>query len=153
MANVAVKTKDGVTTIIGLNVTPIPRSLEEQNRFSLIDKPAICWIVLALAITSMLLTVLALVVCARTKLRGRKWPWIVAILLGVGNLAVNWTTGQWQFTPLWVLVFSAGFTAAPYGPWTIFAGLPVGAVVFLVRRLSLMAPTPAPQPVAAISPE
>jgi hypothetical protein len=143
LANVAIKSAHGVDTIVGLNVTPIPRSVEEQNRFGLAGKPAICYVVLALALLMPLFTIFALVVCARTRLRGRKWPWIVFILFGFGSLSVNWTTGQCTFTPLMFLLFSAGAAAAPYGPWVVSAAVPVGALVFLVRRLTLMAPASA----------
>ena len=142
LANVAIKTLDGVDTIVGLNVTPIATSLEEQNRFGLADKPAIAYVVLALACLMPLFTIFTLVVCVRTRLRGRKWPWIVAILFGFGSLSVNWTTGAWTFHLLSFQLLGAGVVAAPFGPWVLTAAVPVGALVFLVRRLTLMAPPP-----------
>ncbi len=152
LANVAIQSAQGVDRIVGLNVTPIPRSLEEQNRFGLDGKPAACYLVLALALLMPAFTIFALVVCARPRLRGRKWPWIVAILLGVGALTVNWTTGQVSFRPLTVLLFSAGAARMPFGPWMVSAALPLGALVFFVRRLTLMAPAPGtPDAAAAVS--
>lgn len=153
LANVAIQSAQGVDRIVGLNVTPIPRSLEEQNRFGLDGKPALSCLVLALALLMPAFTIVALVVCARTRLRGRKWPWIVAILLGVGALSVNWTTGQVTFRPLMVLLFSAGAARAPFGPWIVSAALPLGALVFFVRRLTLMAPGPATPDAAVAAPE
>jgi hypothetical protein len=73
----------------------------------------------------------------RTKMPGRKWPWVLFVALGFGQLAVNWTTGEWALNLLSVQVFSASATAAPYGPWILAVSLPVGAIVFLLRRRAL----------------
>jgi hypothetical protein len=99
------------------------------------------YFVLALAVFFPLLTLYALVLCAKTPLPRRKWPWVLFILLGIGKLAVNWTTGSWGMTPVAVQLFSASATAPLYGQWTVAVSLPLGAIIFLVRRKSLLAPT------------
>jgi hypothetical protein len=99
--------------------------------------------VLALAVFFALLTLYALVVCIKTRLPGRKWPWVLFILLGVGKLSVNWTTGAWGISPVAVQLFSASATAPLYGSWTLAVSLPLGAIVFLLRRKSLPAPAAA----------
>jgi hypothetical protein len=140
VSNVAVKREGGKTTIVGFNVIPQPMSLEEQNKFTLSDKTPIQYLVLALAVTYPLLTLGALVVCIRTKLKGRKWPWVVFVILGIGKFAVNWTTGQWAFTPISVVLFSASAVAPLYGQWTLAVSLPLGAITFLLLRRRLSAP-------------
>jgi len=134
LANVAVQEKQGAKTIIGFNVYPTSQSLEAQNRFTLAGKSAIHYSVLTAAISAVLLTLYALVICARTRFPKRKWPWFIFILIGVGKLAVNWTTGEWSVMPLSVQVFSAGVLAPLYGPWTVAASLPLGAIVFLFYK-------------------
>ena len=146
LANVSIRTRDGATAIAGLSVALLPSSLEEHYRFGLSGKPAVCYIVLALAILMPSFTVLTLVVCARTRLRGRKWPWMLFILVGIGSISVDWTTGQWDFHVLNFQLLSAGIVSAPFGPWILTAAVPVGALVFLVRRLSLKAPDALAQP-------
>ena len=138
--SVATLEKAGRTTIVGLHVYPETTSLEEENHFSWAGKTAIQYVVLALAVLFPLLTLYALVLCVKTKLPGRKWPWIVFILLGVGKLSVNWTTGAWGMTLLAVQLFSASAIAPLYGPWIMAVSLPLGAIVFLLRRKSLPAP-------------
>ena len=152
LANVAIRSRAGVDSIVGFSAYRMPGSLEERNRFALADKPAICYLVLALAIGVPAFTIFALVVCARTKLRGRKWPWIIAILLGVGRLSVDWASGQWGFQPLIVQLLGAGAVAAPFGPWILSVSLPLGALVFLVRRESLKSADVPPllEPAAAV---
>ena len=141
MANVAIKNRNGVKTIVGFHVYPEALALERQNAFTLVGKPASAYIVLCAALVAALFTVYTLVLCIRTRLRGRrKWLWVLFIVIGFGKFAVNWTTGQWSFSPASVLLFSASAFAPIYGPWTIVASVPLGAIVFLLRRKSLSAP-------------
>ncbi len=129
----------GTRSIVGFNVTPEAQSLESQNRFTLSNKSALQYTVLALAPLAALLTLYALVVCIRTRLAGRKWPWVLFILFGFGNLSVNWNTGQWGLTPLALQLFSASASAQIYSPWNIAVSLPIGAICFLLLRQKLRA--------------
>jgi len=134
LANVMVRDRQGTKTITGFNVNPLTASLEAQNRFTLTGKSPIHYTVLVAGIAAVLLSVYALVVCARSKLLKRKWLWILFILVGFGKLVVNWTTGEWGIAPLSVQLFSASAMAPLYGPWTIAVSLPLGALVFLLYR-------------------
>jgi hypothetical protein len=64
------------------------------------------------------------------------------ILFGVGNFALDWTTGEWQFAPLHVHLLSASVSANLYGPWVLSVSVPLGALLFLWRRRRLSAPEP-----------
>jgi hypothetical protein len=138
LINVARKTKDGAETIVGFRVSPISASLEAQNRFTLSNKNALQYGMLALAIGVTIFTLFALIVCIRTKLAHRKWLWILFILLGFGKIMVNWTTGRWDFTILTVQLLSASATAENFGPWIVSVSLPIGAAIFLSRRKELV---------------
>jgi hypothetical protein len=134
LTNVAFKKQHGTTTIVGFHVYPEPASLEAQNKFELRGKSPMQYAVLGLAIIIPLFTLWALLSCVRTKLKGRKWPWILFILLGVGKFAVNWTTGAWGFAPISVQLFGVSAIAPFYGAWTLAVSLPLGAIVFLLFR-------------------
>lgn len=138
--NVALKKHGRDVTIVGFNVYPEPTSLEEHNRFSLDGKTGIHYLALILAVIFPSLTLYSLVVCARTRLRGRKWPWILFIVVGIGKFAVNWSTGQWVLVLPAIQLFSASAIARPYGPWTLAVSLPLGAVIFLLLKSDLSAP-------------
>lgn len=122
----------GVPAIIGLHVQPLEGSLEAANRFTLSDKGAAQYVMLALACAVPLFTITALAACCADKTRKRKWLWIIFIIFGVGKLTVNWTTGQLYLTPLAIQLFGFAAVAAPYSPWMISVSLPLGAIVFLV---------------------
>jgi len=138
LANVATEKKDGAITIVGFNVAPSSDSLENINRFTLNGKGPLQYFTLLFAVAIPLFILYALVKCVRTKIEKRKWLWILFILFGIGQFAVNWTTGQWGVKLLQVQLFGAGASAPLFGPWTVFVALPVGAVIFLLRRESLM---------------
>jgi hypothetical protein len=123
----------GRTTLIGLHIQRLARSIEEQNRFTLVGKSPLQYTILVLTVLLPLLTLYALVVCVKRKLPGRKWPWILFILIGVGRVAVNWTTGAWIVTPISFQLFSASAVQPLYGAWTLAVSIPLGAIVFLLK--------------------
>jgi hypothetical protein len=137
LINVAVKKEGDVSTIIGFNVKPLGNSIENTNKFTLVDKGILQYAVLGAAVLAALLSLFALILCIRTKIPKRKWLWIVFILVGVGGFAVNWTTGQWRIMPIYVQLFSASAFAPLYGAWTISVSLPLGAIWFLLKRKEL----------------
>jgi hypothetical protein len=135
LVNIAIKRLNGASTIAAFNVTPIPDSLENVNRFSLAGKNGPQYLVLILALAAPIFSLYVLVVCLRTKNQRFKWLWAIFILFGVGALSINWTTGELGFTPLAVRIPCASITAVPaYGPWAIIVSLPLGAFLFMARR-------------------
>jgi hypothetical protein len=139
LINVATQKKGGVSTIIGFNVYPLSDSLENINRFTLTGKNLLHYATLAFAILIPLFILSVLVLCIRTQMTKRKWLWIIFILFGIGRLTINWTTGQWQISPLYFLFFGSGTFAPPYGAWLISTSLPLGAILFLFRRKKFIA--------------
>ena len=140
LVGAAMKQQGGRTTIVGFHVTPQSAAYEEQNKFTLAGKSPVQHAVLALVVILPLFTLYTLVVCIRTKFAGRKWPWILFILFGVGKFAVNWTTGECDLSQAYIQLFSASAAAMPPGPWILSISFPLGAVLFLIRRKKLMAP-------------
>jgi hypothetical protein len=134
LVNVVIRKKGPAVTIAGFHVNEISDSLENLNRFTLRGKNALRYSVLALAVLLSLFSLSVLVLCARTQPLKRKWLWILFILVGVGRLAVNWTTGEWSVTPLALHIPCAHAFASPYGPWTIAVYFPLGAALFLRKR-------------------
>ncbi len=139
LINVATRKTSRGVTIVGFRVQPLDQSLEDQNRFTLSGKSVLQYTVLGLAIAIPLFSLCVLVLCVRTPLKRRKWLWIVFILLGFGRLAVNWTTGEWLISPLYIQLLGASVFAPLYGPWTIAVSVPLGAILFLIKRDKLRA--------------
>ena len=134
LVNVATQRLNGVTAIMGIRVSPVTDSLENLYSFTLFGKSGIQYLILALTICSLLFSLYACVLCARTKIEKRKWFWILFTLAGVGRLGVNWATGQWDFTPLAISIPSFQAYHFLYSPWILGAYFPLGAILFLNKR-------------------
>lgn len=137
LAEVVTQKSGGVTTIVGFHITPIADSLENLNRFTLAGKSTSQYAILSLAVLAPLFSLFVLVVCIKTTMGKKKWLWLIFILLGIGKLVVNWTTGQVFLTPLAIQVPAAGANAQLYGPWLVYVSMPLGAIMFLTMRKSL----------------
>ena len=92
------------------------------------------YFILAAAIAAVLFSLFTLVVAARTKFCGRKWPWILFIPFGCGRVAVNWSTGEMSASFGWIQLLSASAAANLNGPWAVSFSLPIGAILFLTMR-------------------
>lgn len=134
LANVIVDETSGILKILGFQVKTIPRSLEEINAFTFSGKSIRHYIILLIAIGIPLFIIYAIVLCVRTKMK-RKWLWIIFMLLGFGRYSFNWTSGQMGFTPIAFQLFSAGFfRKGLYAPWIIYISVPIGALLFILKR-------------------
>ena len=127
-------------TIMGLSVAPQTASLEQQATFTLRGKSLLHYIVLGAAIVIPLRILSALAICLRSKLTVRKWPWLLFISIGFGQLSFNWATGQYLFLPIAIQLFGVGAATNAYQPWTFVVSLPLGAIIFLFVRKRLAAP-------------
>jgi hypothetical protein len=145
LINLATQKRGDQFTIIGLRVLPLSDSLENLNRFTLSGKSPKQYLVLIWGVATALFILYCVVLCARSKNQKRKWLWILFILFGFGQLAVDWTTRQWAFTPLAVNLFGFSAFASPYGPWIIKVSFPLGALIYLLRR-RMIAPNDIPEP-------
>jgi hypothetical protein len=134
LVNVATQKNGDVRTVTGFNVTPIADSLENLNKFTLVGKSALQYLTLACAIGSLLFTLYVFALCIRAKDTKLKWLWLIIVLLGVGKFVVNWGTGQWTYQLIAVQIPCFAMTRPLYGPWTVAASVPLGAMVFLHRR-------------------
>lgn len=124
-------------TIIGINVRSLEGDLEQIHKFELAGKSLTHYLILLGAIAIPAFIVLALILCIRTPMSKRKWLWILFILIGVVRVSLNWTTGAIDINPLGFQLLGAGFSkASPYAPVILMVAVPVGAIVFLIRRKS-----------------
>ena len=145
LAQVIIQTRDGVKTVSGFHVTPIAESVEVMNDFTFADKGISQYAGLVLAIFVSIFALYEFVLCIRAMMGREKWFWAILILIGAGcRLTLNWTTGQWFFTPLSIQVPPITMFSTPYGPWMVHMTAPLGAIAFLVRRKSLAAKVPSP---------
>jgi hypothetical protein len=145
LAVITIDTIGETKNVVGVTVNPISKSLAELNAFTFSDKGFRHYVMLLLAVAIPVFILAVLILCIRTKMRRRKWLWIIFILFGFGKFSLNWTTGQFFFNPLSVHFEMFGAAAVRWGlyaPWIISISVPVGAIVFLIRRKRLAAAEP-----------
>lgn len=80
-----------------------------------------------------MLSIYALVRAMRTPGLRRRRLWLIFILVGFGELAVDWSTGVLSLKLLALQLCSAAALAPLYGSWSVAVCLPLGALVFLLR--------------------
>ena len=127
--------RDGADLLIdGVNVEHIVDSIENIHRFTLEGKTPVHYAVLLAAGAVVVFIIYSLVLCIRSPHTGRRWVWIIFILLGLGTVNLNWTTGVLDFAPIHVLLFGVGFQKLLYAAPLVQVALPVGALGYHIAR-------------------
>jgi len=139
--DVVVESQNGTKTIAGIHFRQYSDSLDTLTRFSLRDQSPFHYFVLVCCVVIPCFILYALVICIRTRPLRRKWLWILFILVGVVQFQFNWTTARWDIQPVSIVLLGAGYhSAGPYSPWVLDFGLPLGAMIFFMRRRKLIRP-------------
>lgn len=138
VVNMVVADSGGGPLVKGFHVNDIPDSLDRLNRFTFKGKSYSHYLFLGLNVLYIGFIVLAFVVCLRTRNLKRKWLWAIISLLGAGEILFNWTTGAWQFKLLnFGFNISAFMPATPYTAVILKFYIPVGGILFFIKRLTL----------------
>ncbi len=144
---------DAATWVRGIHLQPNSESQVAVNAFRLRGKSVIHWAVLAAVAACAIFVLWSLAVAARTPIAEKKWLWLMFIAVGLVRLSFNWTTGQWGVMLFGVQLLGSGFfTAGPAAPVFLQTSLPIGAIVFWVKRKRWLAvarsasPSPSRQP-------
>ena len=135
LANAAFRKVGHNYEVIGLNVYQTKMSQKEFHAFSLSNKSLLHYMILIMAIFVPLFILVSTYFCVRTPIPKRKWLWVIFILLGVSAIHINWTTGQYAIQVLSLHLLGASATAAsPHAAWMISASIPLGAILFWIKR-------------------
>ena len=135
LANVTLQKNGSETFVTGIDVQPLPDSLEHLNRFTFEGKGFTHFAMLTVAIFVPLMIVVALILCTKTPIPKWKWLWILFILFGLTQVTLSWSEGTLHITPLAVQLLGVGFARhGLYAPWLLTVSLPLGAIIFLLIR-------------------
>jgi hypothetical protein len=144
--SVMILEQNGSRKILSVRFNPLTASLDTLYAFTLSGQSLGHYLVFLLCCLVPVFCVVALVVCIRSRVR-RKWLWILFILLPVGKIWLNWSTGEWGAQLLaFQLLGASMFKMGLYAPWVLSVSFPLGAISFLLWRKSLLIP-PANAPV------
>jgi hypothetical protein len=134
IAQIVLQDMGGAVQINGIHVQALTHSLDEINAFTLSGKNPLFFVFQALVVLIPIFVVVTAVVCWRTPIPRLKWLWRIFVLLGITGLTLNWTDGNVQFAPIHVNLLGAAFTQQPYSPWMLEIGIPLGAILFWIKR-------------------
>jgi len=131
------RTNQAVVTSFYVN--PMAKTVEDATQFGLSGKSPLHYAMLLLSIAAFVVIVAALVLIVRTRGIRRKWLWFLGSLFGICQIGSDWSTGALFFNPLYLQLLG-GFAVRPGGiaDWQVGFGLPVVAILFLIRRPYLM---------------
>lgn len=124
----------GVTKIAGLHTYAITVPLQQINAFRLRFKAPQHFVFLAAWVLMALFTLGTAIACWRTPMGRGKGLWLLIILLGFGEFAINWTTGTIYYDLMALELFAVGFYRDLAGVWTLQIGFPLGAILFWLFR-------------------
>lgn len=121
-------------SVVGFYVKMIPASVKEIHSLSLEKMDISRQAFLTFWILVPLFSLYTAVLCLRSKVSW-KLLWFLFIILGVGQLTLNFTTGQLMTRPFSIQLLGASFfRMGVYGPWLFSVSWPLGAVLFYFRR-------------------
>lgn len=130
---------DDTFQVTSFYVRPVSMQEVARNDFNFLDKSLLHYIVFAIVVIVPLFSLYVLTMCLRSPLSWRaKVLWSVFILCSLSKFSFNWTTGSLSVQPLAFVLFGAAFITTTLGPIIFSVGLPVGAVIFWLKRASLV---------------
>lgn len=143
LANIVLeKVTDGPLVVKGVNVTPLLDSLQNTHKFKLRGKSITHYVFLAFSVLIPLFIVSTFIVCLRTPIKKRKWLWMIFILFGFMQCALNWTNGALFCQLLSVNLLGAGFFYGnEFSPVILKVAIPLGAIIFWIKRKKLLQQT------------
>ena len=140
LASTALKKVDDGYRVIGFSVRRTTASQRELNAFRWAGLSPLHYAALVCEVFFLLFMLVSFVTCLRTKMIRRKWLWAIATLIGWGSFQFNWASGVLAYQWLSFQIIGMGATkAGPAAPWILATTLPVGAMLFWLRRPKLIA--------------
>lgn len=133
LVGLVVETEAGQHWISHIHVDPLDQPLAAQP-FTFADLEVVHYVALAAGVLITVFGLYVLVVCLFTRNR-LKLLWVIVILLGVGRMSINWTTGDCGYDYASVqLPWITAMKVGPHSPWVLNLGFPLGALLFYLKR-------------------
>lgn len=143
----------GERRVIALHTEATPQSMEQLSTFSFRGKGPVHYAFLAIMLAIAVLQLFALVAWFRQRrVLGRRWWWLIGILVGPFQISLNWSTGEVGVVALQIHLFCLSFLHSEASPWILSFSIPAGAIVFLVQTRRGWPGSRQPEPPAPLDP-
>lgn len=137
----SLKEKDRKFYVTNFDGQALKAPLSELTKFTFADKPTVSYIFLLFSVLVPIFILTTLIIMLRSAIkRKKKIIWALIILfISFPTFIVNWNTGEIDFKLLNFVLLGAGFgKSAIYLPWLISLGIPIGGLLFWIRRDNLL---------------
>lgn len=134
VAKVLLSEGDGLTVVEGLHISRVDEQTLQAREFGFRGKTPGHFLYLATLLAVYVFTLVSVFYCMKTPIPHFKWAWVIFVMLGFVTFRFNWATGNLTIQPFSFLLCSVGFIKVPLGPLILQAAIPVGAIVFWLRR-------------------
>ncbi|EGJ49153.1 hypothetical protein [Desulfocurvibacter africanus] len=133
------RAKDDSFIVNGVHVRPAQGSLAEIYKTKVYQNNSIYYALLPIYVAIPIFIIVTVIYCLRAPIKKRKWLWAIFVLVGFGQVSINLHSGLVNINPLSVYLFGVGFMSpTKYGPWILIMTMPLGAIMFWVRRAALI---------------
>ncbi len=135
LARITINRISGSRVIEGAYINKLPNSLQQINGFTFAGKSLASYFMLLAVVLVPLFALGCFVLCLGTRIRRRKWLWLILTLFGVAQVSLNWTNGAFQTNLFYICLFGTGWNRfGLYGPIILHASIPLGGIIFLWKR-------------------
>ncbi len=137
VSNIAVGSEMGKMVIQGMYIEPIPGPLSEINAFTLKGKTIRHYAMLIFVIGIPLFVLYTLYLCYNSTWH-MKWVWLVAMIPGIGNISLNWTSGKLALNIVSVSsIWSPAFRDGQSGALYLTFAIPIISMAFFYKYRKL----------------
>jgi hypothetical protein len=144
LIEVVLEKRGDALLVAGIQLDNTVRAWTEANKFTFAGKSLQHFAIFAITIFNPIFIVFALILCIRTPMPRRKLLWIIFILVGITQIQLDWTSGDVSFDLVAASLLAAGFwKASAASPLILSVGIPLGAIIFLLKRKKWLQPPPA----------
>ena len=134
VARVTIQQSGATQQLAGFYVTPFAMSPSQAGDFRIGQRGPIGYLWIAVMLASFATCIAAIILIWRRRWIERRWLWTIASLIGIGQFALDWSSGAWELRPVYIgLLGAAALRAGPYAPWVLSFSIPIGALIVILR--------------------
>ena len=138
IVDVVLRGPPGSLKLAGFHAARVGSDPSKINDFKIGQNGLAGYVWLVLMGTCVLSCLLAIVLIWRRPWLQRRWAWTLGCLLGFVGFSLNWSNGAWAVQPVRVSLLGAGaMKAGPFAPWILTFGVPLVAIIVIVRWLRM----------------
>lgn len=139
---VVIDQRGGKTTVAGIHVQNLIDSPLITSAFMYnIEKRPMWTFLFPLAAGGIPVFILYSAWVSFRTVKRRRWLWVLFVLFGFGTISLDWSAGVISYKILSFNLLGAAFIKfGPYASWVFSIGVPLGAILFHVKKGKLQMP-------------